>query len=90
MQIGFEQYAERFCEQMVDGDLLLLLTDDELANDIGMKSSLLRKRFMRELEGLKIAADYSSIDRSGLDSFLMSVSDDLSVYTYQMLEVSTG
>lgn len=72
---------------MVDGDLLLLLTDEELKNDIFMTSSLLRKRFMRELEGLKIAADYSAIDRSGLDTFLMSVSDDLSVYTYQMLEV---
>ena len=74
-------------EQMVDGDLLLLLTDHELKYDIGMESSLLRKRFMRELEGLKIAADYSAVDRSGLDTFLMSVSDDLSVYTYQMLEV---
>jgi hypothetical protein len=86
-QIGFEQYASQFVEQMVDGDLLLLLTDHELKYDIGMESSLLRKRFMRELEGLKIAADYSAVDRSGLDTFLMSVSDDLSVYTYQMLEV---
>ena len=39
---------------MVDGDLLLLLTEKELEEDIGMKSNLLRKRFMRELESLKV------------------------------------
>lgn len=54
MQIGFEQYAAAFGEQMVDGDLLLLLSDEELKADLGMRSSLLRKRFMRELEGLKV------------------------------------
>ena len=43
---------------MVDGDLLLLLTEKELEDDLGMQSGLLRKRFMRELESLKIAADY--------------------------------
>jgi hypothetical protein len=39
---------------MVDGDLLLLLTEKELEEDVGMKSNLLRKRFMRELESLKV------------------------------------
>jgi SAM domain (Sterile alpha motif) len=38
----------------VDGDLLLLLTDSDLEQDIGVESSLMRKRFMRELEGLKV------------------------------------
>lgn len=42
---------------------------------------------MRELDALKIAADYSSVDHTGLDRFMMSVGDELSVYTYQMLEV---
>lgn len=34
---------------------------------------------------LQIAADYSSVDESQLDQFLMSLSPELSVYTYQML-----
>lgn len=41
---------------MVDGDLLLLVTEKELEFDIEMKSGLLRKRFMRELESLKVSA----------------------------------
>lgn len=60
-QIGFELFAGAFAEQKVDGDLLLLLTDEELGNDIGMRSGLMRKRFMRELESLKVrAADNNS------------------------------
>uniref|UniRef100_A0A915KQR1 ADP-ribosyl cyclase/cyclic ADP-ribose hydrolase n=1 Tax=Romanomermis culicivorax TaxID=13658 RepID=A0A915KQR1_ROMCU len=85
-QIGFENYAIAFQEQKVDGDLLLLLTDKELEVDIDMKSSLLRKRFMRELDSLKIGADYSCIDETQLDRFLVSISPQLSIYTYQLLE----
>lgn len=39
---------------MVDGDLLLLLTEKDLEEDLSIKSGLLRKRFMRELESLKV------------------------------------
>lgn len=42
---------------MVDGDLLLLLTEKELENDLEMKSTILRKRFNRELESLKVRTD---------------------------------
>ncbi|VDN35567.1 unnamed protein product, partial [Gongylonema pulchrum] len=84
-KIGFESYAEAFAKHMVDGDLLLLLTEKELEQDLQMTSALLRKRFIRELESLKIAADYASVDESQLDQFLMSLSPELSVYTYQML-----
>uniref|UniRef100_A0A0N5BXX2 ADP-ribosyl cyclase/cyclic ADP-ribose hydrolase n=1 Tax=Strongyloides papillosus TaxID=174720 RepID=A0A0N5BXX2_STREA len=84
-KIGFEEYCEAFGKHKVDGDLLLLLNESELENDIGMKSGLLRKKFLRELESLKIAADYSSIDDSNLDTFLMSLSPELSAYTYPML-----
>ncbi|EJW85320.1 hypothetical protein WUBG_03770, partial [Wuchereria bancrofti] len=92
--IGFEPYADAFAKHMVDGDLLLLLTEKELEQDLQMSSALLRKRFIRELESLKasftsfgniIAADYGSVDESQLDQFLMSLSPELSVYTYQML-----
>lgn len=34
---------------------------------------------------VQIAADYSGVDDSQLDSFLMSLSPELSVYTYNML-----
>uniref|UniRef100_A0A183C315 ADP-ribosyl cyclase/cyclic ADP-ribose hydrolase n=1 Tax=Globodera pallida TaxID=36090 RepID=A0A183C315_GLOPA len=84
-KIGFGTFSAAFAAHMVDGDLLLLLTEKELEEDLGMSSGLLRKRFMRELESLKIAADYSSVDETHLDQFLMSLSSDLSVYTYQML-----
>lgn len=53
-QIGFEHYAPAFGEHKVDGDLLLLLTNEELNNDIGMTSGLYRKRFIRELDSLKV------------------------------------
>uniref|UniRef100_A0AC35F708 ADP-ribosyl cyclase/cyclic ADP-ribose hydrolase n=1 Tax=Panagrolaimus sp. PS1159 TaxID=55785 RepID=A0AC35F708_9BILA len=84
-KIGFGGYKEAFLSNLVDGDLLLLLTEKELEEDLGISSGILRKRFMRELESLKIAADYSSVDESQLDQFLMSLSPELSVYTYQML-----
>lgn len=84
-KIGFGTFSQSFAAHMVDGDLLLLLTEKELQEDLGMHSGLLRKRFMRELESLKIAADYSNVDESHLDQFLMSLSPDLSVYTYTML-----
>jgi len=60
-QIGFGTYSQAFAAHMVDGDLLLLLTEKELEEDLGMRSGLLRKRFMRELESLKIAADYGLV-----------------------------
>lgn len=58
LQIGFGSFGQSFASHMVDGDLLLLLTEKELEEDLDMRSGLLRKRFMRELESLKIAADY--------------------------------
>ncbi|KAF8357827.1 tir-1 [Pristionchus pacificus] len=84
-KIGFEEYAPAFSKHMVDGDLLLHLSEKELEDDLCIKSGILRKRFVRELESLKIAADYSGVDDSQLDSFLMSLSPELSVYTYNML-----
>uniref|UniRef100_A0A158P8V4 ADP-ribosyl cyclase/cyclic ADP-ribose hydrolase n=1 Tax=Angiostrongylus cantonensis TaxID=6313 RepID=A0A158P8V4_ANGCA len=84
-EIGFEDYVDHFAKQMVDGDILLHLNERELERDIGMSSGLHRKRFIRELESLKIAADYSAVDESNLDQLLMSLSPELSVYTYKML-----
>ncbi|KAJ1368283.1 GPI-anchored mannoprotein [Parelaphostrongylus tenuis] len=49
-----------------------------------MSSGLHRKRFIRELESLKIVAHYSAVDESNLDQLLMSLSPELSVYTYEV------
>ena len=53
-KIGFGAFKEAFKANMVDGDLLLLLTEKELEEDLHISSGLLRKRFMRELESLKV------------------------------------
>ncbi|GFO26159.1 sterile alpha and tir motif-containing protein 1 [Plakobranchus ocellatus] len=84
-QIGFEDYAPKVRESHLDGDLLLILTDEDLQNGLNMKSSIVRKRFARELKSLKITADYSISDPTGLDSWLMSLNPELSQYTYWML-----
>ncbi|KAJ1372417.1 hypothetical protein KIN20_034578 [Parelaphostrongylus tenuis] len=65
--VGCEDYVDHFAKQMVDGDILLHLNEKELERDIGMSSGLQRKRFIRELESLKIAAHYSAVDESNLD-----------------------
>ncbi|KAH9525440.1 NAD(+) hydrolase sarm1 [Bulinus truncatus] len=87
--IGFEDYATRFRESHVDGDILLILTDDDLHHGLSMDSSIVRKsahvRFARELKSLKITADYSISDTTGLDNWLMSINPELSQYTYWML-----
>ncbi|CAL1544602.1 unnamed protein product [Lymnaea stagnalis] len=84
-QIGFEDYAPKFRESRVDGDILLITTDDDLHHGLGMDSSIVRKRFARELKSLKITADYSISDTTGLDNWLMSINPELSQYTYWML-----
>ena len=72
-QIGFCSYSDSFERNMVDGDMLLLMREDQLRFDVGMTSSLLRQRFLRELDHLKIAADYSSLDGSKIDKLLGSI-----------------
>ncbi|KAL8579686.1 hypothetical protein ACOMHN_066675 [Nucella lapillus] len=84
-QIGFPEYVEEFNGSQVDGDLLLILTCEDLSEGLGMTSSIVRKRFMRELKSLKITADYSASDPTGLDKWLMGLCPELSQYTYYML-----
>lgn len=47
--------------------------------------SFLLSRFLRELKQLKTTADYSSCDNSRLNEWLKELSEEFSVYTYQML-----
>ena len=55
---GFPEFCPVFRECGVDGDLLLMLSDKDCREDLGMSNGLLRKRFLRELQGLRKAADY--------------------------------
>ncbi|KAL8569857.1 hypothetical protein ACOMHN_038550 [Nucella lapillus] len=84
-QVDFEDEAERFSSCRVDGDLLLRLTDAELRDSIAMHCAITRKRFMRELTELKMAADYSSRDPSGVGDWLAEVGSEFRQYTYQIL-----
>ncbi|CAH6785834.1 NAD(+) hydrolase SARM1 [Phodopus roborovskii] len=84
-QIGFSQYCENFRDQQVDGDLLLRLTEEELQIDLGMKSSITRKRFFRELTELKTFASYATCDRSNLADWLGSLDPRFRQYTYGLV-----
>ena len=45
VQCEFADMAPVFKECQVDGDLLLLLTEDHLRDDLGMTNGILRKRW---------------------------------------------
>ncbi|KAF6206109.1 hypothetical protein GE061_017334, partial [Apolygus lucorum] len=83
--INFAEYADNFKESRVDGDLLLQLTDENLERDIGINNGIKIKRFMRELQNLKKITDYSSRDTNNINSFLMAIGHEFSIYTYSML-----
>ncbi|XP_078536248.1 NAD(+) hydrolase SARM1 isoform X3 [Lissotriton helveticus] len=72
-------------EHQVDGDLLLKLTDTDLREDLGMTSSITRKRFLRDLTELKSFANYSTCDRSNLADWLGSIDPKFRQYTYNLV-----
>ncbi|NXL91175.1 SARM1 protein, partial [Alectura lathami] len=84
-QIGFNKYCPSFLEHQVDGDILLRLTEEELQKDLGMDSSITRKRFFRELTELKTFANYSTCDRSNLADWLGGIDPTFRQYTYNLL-----
>uniref|UniRef100_A0A8C0QN86 NAD(+) hydrolase SARM1 n=1 Tax=Chelonoidis abingdonii TaxID=106734 RepID=A0A8C0QN86_CHEAB len=84
-QTGFNKYCQSFLEHEVDGDLLLRLTETDLREDLGMASSIIRKRFFRELTELKTYAIYSTCDRSNLADWLGSVDPKFRQYTYNLV-----
>lgn len=57
---------------MVDGDLLLLLTEKELEQDLQMTSALLRKRFIRELESLKVCSFQNAVNKFTIGIFIVT------------------
>lgn len=74
----------------MDGDLLLQLDDQMLADDIGMTNRILRKRFFRELDELKQMSDYSSCDVSKLYSILGTLGSEFTKYTYPMIKAGVS
>ncbi|KFW62506.1 Sterile alpha and TIR motif-containing protein 1 [Pygoscelis adeliae] len=84
-QIGFNKYCQSFLDHQVDGDILLRLTEEELQEDLGMDSSITRKRFFRELTELKTFANYSTCDRSNLADWLGGIDPRFRQYTYNLL-----
>ncbi|XP_055936571.1 NAD(+) hydrolase sarm1-like [Argiope bruennichi] len=82
---GFSCYKQAFFDSQVDGDLLLQLDEKSLRESIGVNNGILRKRFMRLLNHLKCHADYSAIDKSGLNDFLKRLGPEYCQYTYEML-----
>ncbi|XP_071446702.1 NAD(+) hydrolase sarm1 [Hetaerina americana] len=84
-QIGFAEYAHNFVDSRVDGDLLLQLAEENLRDDIGITNGIRRRRFTRELQNLKKMADYSSRDTGNLNTFLLGIGPEFTIYTYSML-----
>uniref|UniRef100_UPI00398E4AB4 NAD(+) hydrolase SARM1 n=1 Tax=Pristiophorus japonicus TaxID=55135 RepID=UPI00398E4AB4 len=89
-QIGFIVYSERFLDLQVDGDLLLMISDSELREDLGIFSSITRRRFFRELTELKTYANYSSCDPSNLADWLGSIDPHFRQYTYNLVQRGIG
>jgi len=82
---GFQEYSRAFEESAVDGDILLMLTDANIRDDIGIKNGILRKRFLRELRNLKKNADYSCSESGTTSNFLAKISPDFRCYTYNLI-----
>ncbi|XP_030600581.1 NAD(+) hydrolase SARM1 [Archocentrus centrarchus] len=85
-QIGFSTYCDRFQELQVDGDLLLNITDEDLSSDLGMTTSLTRKRFLRDLRVLKTYANYSTCDPNNMADWLIEVDPRFRQYTYGLVQ----
>lgn len=49
--LNLQQYSKAFRDEQVDGGLLLELDDSSLQSDLGMKSSLHRKKLLRTMQG---------------------------------------
>lgn len=85
-QIDFTDYMDNFERSKVDGDLLLLINEQHLENDIKIKNSLLRMRFLRELKHLKKIAEYSNCDTLSIEKMLNSIGEDYVQYTYSLIQ----
>ena len=56
--MNIPQYVEKFAQEVVDGELLLELTDDILATELNVSSPLHRKRILKLITGDHSAEGY--------------------------------
>jgi len=84
-KIGFSEYVSVFEQCGVDGDILLLLKDKDIKEDIEMKNSIHRKRFLRELKNLRKSCDYSCCGGADTADFLSLIGSDFREYTYNLV-----
>ncbi|XP_061163443.1 NAD(+) hydrolase sarm1-like isoform X2 [Saccostrea echinata] len=82
---GYDEYTDRFARCKVDGDLLLTLTEADLACSLGMDCRITQKRFLRDVKDLKIKADYTSCDPTGLSDWLQELGSEYRQYTYTLV-----
>ncbi|XP_006817002.1 NAD(+) hydrolase SARM1-like [Saccoglossus kowalevskii] len=80
---GFESFIENFSNNLVDGDLLLTISNAELTIDIGMTNSLQRRRFTRELARLKYNARWR--DHKEISNWLKDLGPEYNQYTYNLV-----
>uniref|UniRef100_A0A915JYK0 SAM domain-containing protein n=1 Tax=Romanomermis culicivorax TaxID=13658 RepID=A0A915JYK0_ROMCU len=84
-EVGFDEYVPKFRELKIDGDFLFKLDGPDFVRECKIKSDFDLMRFSRELTNLKMATDYSPMDPTALDMWLVNLDPQLSQYTYQML-----
>ena len=82
---GFSDLPEIFTDKMVDGELLLQLSEKDLVGYLGVKSGILRKRLWRDIRRLVKTLDYSGSEGNSTAMFLKNINDDLAAYTYKLV-----
>ena len=55
--MNLHQYKELFAKEYIDGEVLNELSEDDLANELGMTSKIHRLRLMKVIRGSVSAGD---------------------------------
>ena len=55
--MNLHQYKELFAKENIDGEVLKELSEDDLANELGMTSKIHRLRLMKVIRGSVSAGD---------------------------------
>ena len=82
---GFGDLADTFSEMLVDGDLLMQLSERDLKEDLGVRNGIVRKRLWRELRKLMRNVDYSLSEGESTAQFLRNISSELVEYTHRLV-----
>ena len=82
---GFGDLVNTFSEMLVDGDLLLQLSEKDLKECLGVKNGIVRKRLWREIRKLMRNVDYSFGEGESMAQFLRNISSELVEYTHRLV-----